>query len=173
MFSFSWNNKNKMSNTSNAPEAQKGRRLTAPYYTPPYANVNNGANILYSNLSKISNFQRSASREKLNQFTAMQQQHHLQFNQQNSNAQSYRHSLNNLMPFNTQQQQQNRRSSCGTDRIAVNTPMISFGSSEKIPNEQKAVMKNVSPATTTTTNMSDINSRLESLCLQMTEQAIN
>jgi hypothetical protein len=136
----------------------------------------------FSNFGNLTNFQRSASREKLNQFAAMQQHHHVQFNQQN-HVPSYRHSLNSLMPFNVQQQhqQQNRRnSSCGTDRITFNTSMPSpFGSSEKILSEQvmsKSTSPNLLGSTTAlppTTNTSDINSRLESLCRQMTEQAIN
>lgn len=116
--------------------------------------------------SNLTNFQRSSSREKLNQFTLMQQQHHMQFTQMpppppppqqqlqggnsttNAGIYGHRHSLNALLPFPQQQQQQfmNRRnSSCGTDRMHSE--------------------KNVSD-----TASSDINSRLESLCRQMTEQ---
>lgn len=140
-------------------------------------------------VTNISNFQRSASREKLNQFTAMQQQHHNQFTQQqqqvpqNNAYHHHRNSLNSLMPFSSVQHQQftNRRnSSCGTDRISMNSSMPSpLGSNEKILNEQGRNMStspnlmSLSSTTLTTTTTSDINSRLESLCRQMTEQAIN
>ncbi|KAG5678182.1 hypothetical protein PVAND_007875 [Polypedilum vanderplanki] len=171
--------KTKMNN-SNIPDNQKNRKNSLSYFNN-MTYQNNGGNMQFSNFGNLTNFQRSASREKLNQFSMMQQQHHMQFNQQN--VPSYRHSLNNLMPFNVQQQQQNRRnSSCGTDRITIsNASMPSqFGSSEKILNEQ-GLNKSTSPilmnmsssATILPPTTSDINSRLESLCRQMTEQAIN
>lgn len=126
------------------------------------------------NATNLSNFQHSASREKLNQFTLMQQQHHIQFNQpqmpqQGNNNAYHRNSLNSLMPFPIQQQQQQyRRNSCG-----VNSSMSSLTDS----NEQgKSISPNMLSMTTSlkpkSTTM-DINSRLESLCRQMTEQAIN
>ena len=154
----------------------------------PYYNVqsyNNNANSSNKSLSypsfnnatsNLSTFQRSASREKLNQFTVMQQQHQMNFtqmpppappqNQTNSGIYGHRHSLNALMPFPPPSQQQqfvNRRnSSCGTDRM-----MQQHG--EKNLSETSVSLNTM----TTTPTTSDINSRLESLCRQMTEQAIN
>lgn len=129
--------------------------------------------------SNLTNFQRSASREKLNQFSLMQQQHHHQFSQQltapagqNTQAPPYhRHSLNNLMPFaSTQQQFMNRRnSSCGSDRMMGHTLASPLGSHEKNLSDSGLSTSMNSTAPTA----SDINSRLESLCRQMTEQAIN
>lgn len=130
--------------------------------------------------TNLTNFQRSASREKLNQFSLMQQQHHQHFSQQlppppgqNTQAPPYhRHSLNNLMPFTTAQQQQimNRRnSSCGSDRLVGHALASPLGSQEKNLSDSRL-------STSMNTNAStanDINSRLESLCRQMTEQAIN
>lgn len=131
----------------------------------------------------LTSFQRSTSREKLNQFSLMQQQHHLQFNQQammqggqqqsqNAQAPYHRHSLNNLMPFtSTQQQFMNRRnSSCGSDRMMGHTlASPELGSHEKNLSDSGLSTSMNSTAPTA----SDINSRLESLCRQMTEQAIN
>lgn len=130
--------------------------------------------------SNITNFQRSASREKLNQFSLMQQQHHNQFNQQlaaqpgpaNTQAPPYhRHSLNNLMPFNSAQQQfiNRRNSSCGSDRMMGPALPSPLGSQEK--NLSDSGLSTSMNSTLPTA--SDINSRLESLCRQMTEQAIN
>ncbi|XP_070497457.1 protein Smaug [Chironomus tepperi] len=167
-------------------DSQKNRKNSMTYYNniqqyqPVPSPSNNKQSISYptfANTSQASpnlnNFQRSASRDKLNQFTLMQQQHHIQFNQQptipqpNNNA-YHRNSLNSLMPFPIQQQQQYRRNSCG-----VNSSMSSLVDS----NEQgKSISPNIMSMTTSltpkTTTM-DINSRLESLCRQMTEQAIN
>lgn len=176
--------KPKMNN--NISENQKCRKNSLPFFNSvhPYpSNNSNGGNMQFSgNFGNLTNVQRSASREKLNQFAAMQQQHHIQFNQP-SHVPAYRHSLNSLMPFGIQPQQMtNRRnSSCGADRI---TSMPSpLGSNEKILNDQGMSMStspnllSMGPANTTiapklNTN-SDINSRLESLCRQMTEQAID
>lgn len=189
-------------NIANNISDQKLRKNSMPYYNvQSYNNANqnssnkslsypsfNGNNNAQQSSTNLSNFQRSASREKLNQFTMMQQQHQIQFSQMppppppqqtsqqqqqsqggnasNSGIYGHRHSLNALMPFPPPSQQQqfvNRRnSSCGTDRMMQQH-------SEKNLNETS-----VSLATMTTTpTTSDINSRLESLCRQMTEQAIN
>lgn len=127
--------------------------------------------------TNLSNFQHSASREKLNQFTLMQQQHHIQFNQPQIPPQNnayHRNSLNSLMPFSLQQQQQqqfpNRRNSCG-----VNSSMSSLIDSSSEQQCKSSLSPNMLGMTslTPTTTTSDINSRLESLCRQMTEQAIN
>ena len=161
------------------------RKSSVPYYNMPSYNIQNqtGANKSSSctNLgsnqaSNLSNFQRSASREKLNQFSLMQQQHHQQFNQQmttqgqqNTHTPPYhRHSLNNLMPFNNAQQQFNNRrnSSCGSDRIG-HAMMSPLGSNDKNLSDSGLSSSSNAPSA------SDINSRLESLCRQMTEQAIN
>lgn len=157
---------------SNLSDNQKIRKNSIPYYN----NGNQTGNKNFTNFANppptnLTNFQRSSSREKLNQFTLMQQQHHMQFTQMpppppppqqqggnstNSGIYGHRHSLNALMPFAPSQQFVNRRnSSCGTDRMM-----------------QQHAEKNVSETTLTSTT-SDINSRLESLCRQMTEQAIN
>jgi hypothetical protein len=126
----------------------------------------------------------------------MQQQHHIQFSQQGNNnnnssasyQQQHRNSLNNLMPFSSLQQQQHqqfanrRNSSCGTDRMTMNAGLqkpIGFnsGSNELILNDANkglsmhTLITSISPVPST--NTMDINSRLESLCRQMTEQAIN
>ena len=131
--------------------------------------------------SNLTNFQSGSSREKLNQFSLMQQQqHHHQFNQQmpthhNTQAPPYhRHSLNNLMPFNNAQQQfMNRRnSSCGSDRSVISgahTLASPLGSHERnLSDSGLSTSMN-----STAASASEINSRLESLCRQMTEQAIN
>lgn len=133
-----------------------------------------------SQTSNASNFQRSVSREKLNQFSIIQQPHHFnpqlnpQGGQQGSQAPAYhRHSLNNLMPFNSAQSQfMNRRnSSCGTDR---NHSMLSpLGNQEKHLSDSGLNASMNSSASVAPPTASDINSRLESLCRQMTEQAIN
>lgn len=158
-------------------DSSKIRKNSMQYYTY-YGSSNNSASNSNKSLSyqqqpnpMLSNFQRSSSRENLNQFTLMQQQHHLQYTQMppppapqsgpttNPGIYGHRHSLNNLMPFPSQQQFANRRnSSCGTDRM-----MQQHG--------EKAPLSDSMTSTTPTT--SDINSRLESLCRQMTEQAIN
>ena len=192
-YRFSWT-KNKMNQS--VSDSQKTRKNSMPYYNvqqfQPNQSVgnnnnNNNKSLSYPNFgntpqqqitSNLSNFQRSASREKLNQFTLMQQQHHIQFNQpqipqQNSaNTAYHRNSLNSLMPFSLQQQQQfaNRRNSCG-----VNSSMSSLIDSNEqgmsiSPNMLNSMSTSLTPKVTTT---SDINSRLESLCRQMTEQAIN
>lgn len=164
------------------------RKSSIQYYNiQPYNVLNQSGNKSSSypsfgsnQTSNISNFQRSASREKLNQFSLMQQQHQHQFNPQlpgpggppNPQAPPYhRHSLNNLMPFNSAQAQfMNRRnSSCGTDRTMGQTLLLPLGSHEKnLSDSGLSTSMNSTPSTA-----SDINSRLESLCRQMTEQAIN
>lgn len=156
-----------------------------PYYAVPQPYGNSGGNKsssypnFCSNASGLTNFQRSASREKLNQFSVLQQHHHHQFSQQltapgQHQAPPYhRHSLNNLMPFNSAQQQfMNRRnSSCGADRMM--TLASPLGSHEKNLSDSGLSSSMNSTASTTPATASDINSRLESLCRQMTEQAIN
>lgn len=139
-------------------------------------------NFSSSQASNLSNFQRSASREKLNQFSLMQQQHHQQFNQpltahgqQNTHAPQYhRNSLNNLMPFNNAQQQfiNRRNSSCGSDRVVCHTMLSPLGSQEKNLSDS-GLSTSMNSTNSTAPTASDINSRLESLCRQMTEQAIN
>lgn len=196
----SWPNKpkgivqgNSNQSINNMSDNQKLRKNSMPYYNvPPYggnassnsSNPNNKS-LSYPNFGNngvqnqqnspmLSNFQRSSSRENLNQFTLMQQQHHMQYTQMppppppqnasttNPGIYGHRNSLNNLMPFPSQQQFANRRnSSCGTDRM-----MQQHG--EKAPSINDSLS-----TTTTTSTTSDINSRLESLCRQMTEQAIN
>jgi hypothetical protein len=169
---------------NNMSDNQKLRKNSMPYFNvPPYAgNANNSGS--YPNFANggaqaqqsapmLSNFQRSSSRENLNQFTLMQQQHHMQYTQMppppapqsasttNPGIYGHRNSLNNLMPFPSQQQFANRRnSSCGTDRMMQQ-------------HAEKASLSDSLSVSTTTTTTSDINSRLESLCRQMTEQAIN
>lgn len=178
---------------NNMSDNQKLRKNSMPYYNVPAygGNANNNSSnpnnksLSYPNFGNagtqnqqsapiLSNFQRSSSRENLNQFTLMQQQHHMQYTQMppppapappsasttNPGIYGHRNSLNNLMPFPSQQQFANRRnSSCGTDRMMQQ-------------HAEKALSDSLSVSTTTTTT-SDINSRLESLCRQMTEQAIN
>lgn len=203
LISCSWPNKpkgivqgNSNQSINNMSDNQKLRKNSMPYYNvPPYGGNSNNSNSSnqnnkspsYPNFGNnsvqqnqqnspmLSNFQRSSSRENLNQFTLMQQQHHMQYTQMppppappqnastttNPGIYGHRNSLNNLMPFPSQQQFANRRnSSCGTDRM-----MQQHG--------EKASMNDSMSTTTTTTTTSDINSRLESLCRQMTEQAIN
>lgn len=156
------------------------RKSSVPYYNVPSYSIQNqsGANKSSSctNLgsnqaSNLSNFQRSASREKLNQFSLMQQQHQQQFNQQmaaqgqqSAHAPPYhRHSLNNLMPFNNAQQQFNNRrnSSCGSDRIGQ-TLMSPLGSHDKNLSDSGSgsSMNSTAPAS------SDPNTRLDKLCRQ-------
>lgn len=146
--------------------------------SPSFPNFNN------SQTSNVSNFQRSVSREKLNQFSMMQQQHHNQFNQQltpQGGPQStqvpayHRHSLNNLMPFSTSQSQfMNRRnSSCGTDRVINNHSMLSPLSNQEKHLSDSGLSTSMNSTGSPAPTASDINSRLESLCRQMTEQAIN
>jgi hypothetical protein len=167
------------------------RKSSMQYYNiQPYSMQNQAGNksSSYPNFgsnqttSNVSNFQRSASREKLNQFSLMQQQHQHQFNQQlpaqggppNPQAPPYhRHSLNNLMPFsNAQAQFMNRRnSSCGTDRPLGQSLLLPLGSHEK--NLSDSGLSTSTSMNSTPSTASDINSRLESLCRQMTEQAIN
>lgn len=128
--------------------------------------------------SGLLGFQGTPSREKLNQFPMMQQ-HHQQFNQQlpaqgQQPSPYHRLSLNNLMPFNSTQQFMNRRnSSCGSDRVKNHTLLSPLGSYEKTLSDSGL---STSTSSTFPANSSDINnleSRLESLCRQMTEQAIN
>lgn len=190
---FSWPSKpkgivqgNSNQSINNMSDNQKLRKNSMPYYNvPSYAsNVNanpnnkslsypsfnnNGAPSQQSTSPMLSNFQRSSSRENLNQFALMQQQHHMQYTQMppppapqsGPGMYGHRNSLNNLMPFPSQQQFANRRnSSCGTDRMMQQ-------------HAEKATLSDSLSVTTATTTTSDINSRLESLCLQMTEQAIN
>jgi hypothetical protein len=205
----SWNNnKVKGSNQNVTDQNQKPRKNSMPYYNVhsyhgnqnnSSSNNNTGNNGKSGSFSNFNNtqtsnlnnkFQHSASREKLNQFTLMQQQHHMQFNQQqqvpsntNNTASYHRNSLNNLTPFSMQNQQQqqfgNRRnSSCGADRMmssgSMHSPLGSLSSNEKNLSDQNVsstspnFITNIKAPTT-----SDINSRLESLCRQMTEQAIN
>lgn len=149
------------------------RKNSIPYCVQPYS----VQNPLYSSnqTSNHSNFQRSVSREKLNQFSLMQQQHHHQFNQQlgppaSAPAPQHRHSLNNLMPFNTAQQHfiNRRNSSCGSDRVVGHSLLSPLGNHEKNLSDS-----GLSSSMNSSANTSDINSRLESLCRQMTEQAIN
>jgi hypothetical protein len=163
------------------------RKSSMQYYTIQPYGIQNQSNksssfssFGSSQTSNVSNFQRSASREKLNQFSMMQQQHHQQFTKQltpqgsQMNAQAppyHRHSLNNLMPLTSAQQQfMNRRnSSCGSDRAMGHTLLSPLGSIEKnLSDSGLSTSMNSNPS-----NASDINSRLESLCRQMTEQAIN
>lgn len=175
---------------------QKNRKNSMPYYNiqqfqPNQSLSNSSSNKSLSypsfgtppqqqqqqNATNMSNFQRSASREKLNQFTLMQQQHHIQFNQQsqipqpNNNA-YHRNSLNSLMPFPIQQQQQqqfpNRRNSCGVNS-SMSSPLIDSSSNSDQGKSISPNMQSMMPKSA----MMDINSRLESLCRQMTEQAIN
>lgn len=152
------------------------QQLRKNYYNvPSYGGKfgNNGPPPPQQSAPMLSNFQRSSSRENLNQFTLMQQQHHMQYSQMppppapisgattNPGIYGHRNSLNNLMPFPSQQQFANRRnSSCGTDRMMQQ-------------HAEKASMGDSLSVSTSTTTTSDINSRLESLCRQMTEQAIN
>lgn len=161
------------------------RKSSMQYYNvPPYSmqgqNAGNKSSSypnFNSSQGNMSNFQRSVSREKLNQFSLMQQQHHQQFTPQ-PNAQGvqappyHRHSLNNLMPFNSSQAQfMNRRnSSCGTDRVINHAMLSPLGNQEKHLSDSGLSTSTTSTAAPTA---SDINSRLESLCRQMTEQAIN
>lgn len=149
------------------------RKNSIPYCVQPF-NVQTPS---YSSnqTSNLSNFQRSVSREKLNQFSLMQQQHHHQFSQQHGTQQSsqapqHRHSLNNLMPFNSAQQHfiNRRNSSCGSDRVVGHSMLSPLGNHEKNLSDS-----GLSTSMNSTANTSDINSRLESLCRQMTEQAIN
>lgn len=147
-----------------------------PYCIQPYNAQNQ--NFVNNQPPNVSNFQRSTSREKLNQFSLMQQQHHHQFIQQQLGSQGgqqnlqappyHRHSLNNLMPFNGAQQQftNRRNSSCGSDRVVSHSTLSPLGSHEKNLSDS-----GLSMSMNSTT--SEINSRLESLCRQMTEQAIN
>lgn len=156
------------------------------YNIQPYNQSGSNKSSSYPNFgatnqtSNLTNFQRSASREKLNQFSLMQQQHHHQFNQQLSVGQHntpappyHRHSLNNLMPFtNVQQQFMNRRnSSCGSDRMMGSSLVSPLGSHEKNLSDSglSASMNSTAP----TASDIEFDSRLESLCRQMTEQAIN
>lgn len=130
--------------------------------------------------ASLTNFQRSASREM------MQQHHQQQFNQQltaptshhNNQAPPYhRHSLNNLMPFNSPQQlfMNRRNSSCGSDRsmMGAHTTPSPLGSHEKNLSDSGLSICTSTSLNSTAPTASDINSRLESLCRQMTEQAIN
>lgn len=187
-----WNNnkplnKSGSQNSSSDIQPKIHRKSSMQYFNmQPYIQSVGNKSSSYPNFSgsnqtsNLTNFQRSASREKLNQFSLMQQQHHHQFNQQltapagqNTQAPPYhRHSLNNLMPFTNAQQQQfmNRRnSSCGSDRMMSHTMTSPLGSHEKNLSDSGLSTSMNSTATTA----SDINSRLESLCRQMTEQAIN
>lgn len=175
-------------------DSQKNRKNSMPYYNaqqfqPNQSLSNSSSNKSLSypsfgtppqqqqqNATNLSNFQRSASREKLNQFTLMQQQHHIQFNQQpqipqtNNNA-YHRNSLNSLMPFPIQQQQHqfpNRRNSCGVNS-SMSSPLIESSNSSEQGMSISPNMQSMTPKSA----MMDINSRLESLCRQMTEQAIN
>jgi hypothetical protein len=195
-----WNNAKPMKSNSsqsssisdNLPKIH--RKSSMQYYNiQPYTSGGgNGGNKSSSNFgsnntsttSSLTNFQRSASREKLNQFSLMQQHHHHQFNQQltapagqhNTAPPYHRHSLNNLMPFNSAQQQfMNRRnSSCGSDRsmMGAHTLASPLGSHEKNLSDS-GLSTSTSLNSSTAPTASDINSRLESLCRQMTEQAIN
>lgn len=125
-------------------------------------------------------FPRTDSREKLNQFTMMQQQH--QFGQTNIGpAPAYhRHSLNNLMPMqqtmslqNNQMNRRNSSNSCGSERV---TSVQAFKNpSGTLEGLKKIMIENglESPKKQASSSASDINSRLESLCRQMTEQAMN
>lgn len=168
------------STSDNLPKIH--RKSSMQYFNlQPYVGGGNNKSSSYpnfgSNASSLTSFQRSASREKLNQFSLMQQNHHQQFNQQltapsgqhNQAPPYHRHSLNNLMPFNSAQQQfMNRRnSSCGADRMM--TLASPLGSHEKNLSDSGLS----STMNTNAPTASDINSRLESLCRQMTEQAIN
>lgn len=175
------NNSQSSSTSDNLPKIH--RKSSMQYYNlQPYGSSSGNKSSSYpnfgSNASGLTNFQRSASREKLNQFSLMQQHHHHQFSQQltapsgqhNQAPPFHRHSLNNLMPFTSAQQQQfmNRRnSSCGSDRMM--TLASPLGSHEKNLSDSGSSSSMNSTAPTA----SDINSRLESLCRQMTEQAIN
>ena len=178
-----------MKNNSPQEQPKIHRKSSMQYYNiQPYGAQNQGSgnkSSSYPNFSSsqplsVSNFQRSVSREKLNQFSLIQQQHHQQFSQQmnaqgggqqNAQAPYHRHSLNNLMPFvNSQNQFMNRRnSSCGTDRVINHAMLSPIGNQEKHLSDS-GLCTSMNSSTTTA---SDINSRLESLCRQMTEQAIN
>lgn len=193
-------------NNQSVSDNQKIRKNSMPYYNiqPYQGNTNCGnkslsfPNFASAQAASLSNFQRSASREKLNQFTLMQQQHHIQFNQQvsqnnggnggNTNPLAYQHrnSLNNLMPFAAQQQPftNRRNSSCGTDRMTISASLQAAIGLHNARSNEKLLSDHVKSSTssntlgitssiTPTTTTSDINSRLESLCRQMTEQAIN
>lgn len=191
IFVYRWNNSKPLSKSSSQSSSSDiqpkiHRKSSMQYFNiQPYSQSGGNKSSSYPNFggsnqtSNLTNFQRSASREKLNQFSLMQQQHHHQFNQQitvpagqNTQAPPYhRHSLNNLMPFtNAQQQFINRRnSSCGSDRMMGHTLVSPLGSQEKNSSDSGLSTSMNSTAPTA----SDINSRLESLCRQMTEQAIN
>lgn len=144
------------------------------YY--PGTQFNPYSNQQTTNLS--AKFPRTDSREKLNQFTMMQQQH--QFGQTNLGpAPAYhRHSLNNLMPMqqtlqNNQMNRRNSSNSCGSERVvSVQAFKNPSGTLEGI---KKIMIENglESPKKQASSSASDINSRLESLCRQMTEQAMN
>jgi len=179
-----WNNKpkgsvqgNSSQNVNNMSDNQKLRKNSAQFSfnTPSYgnnSNTNANKNLQYQNFSKngtqqapmLSNLQRSSSRENMNQFTLMQQQHHMQYTQMPPPASyGHRNSLNSLMPFPPQTQFANRRnSSCGTDRMVQ----------QHAEKAEKSFLSDSKSESSSGTN-SDINSRLESLCRQMTEQAIN
>lgn len=159
------------------------------YNIQPYSTQSQGGNksssypnFASSQSSNLSNFQTSTSREMLNQFSLMphQQQHqfaHPSSSQQNTQGPPYhRHSLNNLMPFNSGQQQfMNRRnSSCGSDRVVNNSLLSPLGTHERnLSDSGLNSSVSVNPVALNVLATSDINSRLESLCRQMTEQAIN
>lgn len=185
-----WNSKpgNKPSGASQSDQQKLHRKSSIPYYhigsLPAYQNQNKNSSSFSTPPSQLSNFQRSASREKLNQFSVMQQQHHHQFSHQpsvsNSNSSSnnqsngpvpayHRHSLNNLMPpFSAHQQFMNRRNSSCTDRLMPSPGSLLSSASGSGAGSHKNLSEHEMPSAT-----SDINSRLESLCRQMTEQAIN
>lgn len=165
------------------------RKSSMQYYNIQPFNVQNqnaaNKSSSYPNFSSsqgtsgLMGFQRTASREKLNQFS-MAQQHHQQFNQQlpvqgQQPSPYHRLSLNNLMPFNSTQQFMNRRnSSCGSDRSVKSHTLLSpLGSYEKTLSDSGLSSSISSNYPTNSSDINNLESRLESLCRQMTEQAIN
>jgi hypothetical protein len=146
-------------------------------------NSGNGNNQQTSNMPP--SFQPSASREKLNQFSLIQQQQHTfstpaQGGQNIMPSQYHRHSLNNLMPMQPYHMTNRRNSSnnCDSDRL-IPSSLVSHtmtrstrAMSDQTSNENVA-SPTIQQQNATSPTASDINSRLESLCRQMTEQAIN
>ncbi|CRL01132.1 CLUMA_CG014369, isoform A [Clunio marinus] len=172
-----WNTSKQLKTSAQSSESQVKycRKNMMQYYGFPSLNQSNKS--YGNNLSvNLSNFQKSASREKLNQFSLIQQQHHLQFNNQQTfsqitqlNPQYYRHSMNNPMGFNINQQQV-RNSSCSDQQNLLSTTFIS---SSDLSSHEKTQDSGLSMSfNSTAASVNDVNNRLESLCLQMADQAI-
>lgn len=140
------------------------RKNSIPFYG------GNSKTMGFNNQANMMNYQNSTSGDKLNHFPMMQQHHNQQL-QYSHSVQNHggRNSLNNLMPFSNAQQIR-RNSSCGSDRSMSSQ---SFSQS-LIPNDKKNLSDSglCASANSSSSNASDINSHLESLCRQMTESAI-